>query len=132
MAILLACCGFFFRMLGLNPDVSKTAAKFIKAALPHILFTQMFDIHRHQKNSFRLAYMHMIAQAAGTLIHVPLLYLLLSSIPTDPILAIGVATSISSLIKFLVIFGLGMLKSEIRAAFFISFSTYWWGRNDEA
>ena len=132
MAILLICSESFFSMVGLNPGVSRTAAKFIQAALPHILFAQMFDIHKHQKNSFRLAYMHMVAQAAGTLVHVPLLYLLLSLVPSDPILAIGVATSVSSLIKFLMIFSLGMLKSEVRDAFFISFSAYWWSRNDEA
>lgn len=131
MAILLICSESFFSMVGLNPGVSRTAAKFIKAALPHILFAQMFDIHKHQKNSFRLAYMHMIAQAAGTLVHVPLLYLLLSLAPSDPILAIGVATSVSSLIKFIMIFSLGMLKSEIRAAFNISFGEYWLSRKDE-
>ena len=83
-------------------------------------------------NSFRLAYLHMIAQALSTLLHMPILYGMLNIMSTDPIFAVGLSTSISSMLKFLMVFGLGMLSSEIRASFFISFSTYWWGRNDEA
>ena len=48
----------------------------------------------------------------------------------NPICAIGLATSMSSLLKFIMVFGLGMLSSDIRSSFFISFQAYWRGRNE--
>lgn len=82
-------------------------------------------------NSYRLAYLHMTAQAVGTLIHVTVLSIAVDLMPEDPVLAIGVSTSISSFFKLALVVGLGLLNSEIRASNFISFQNYWRSRQDQ-
>ena len=130
MAFILICMGSILKLTGQSPEVSQIAGSFIMAALPHILFTEMFDIHKHLMNSYRLAYLQMIAQACGTVMHVPILLAMLGLMRDNPICAIGLATSMSSLLKFIMVFGLGMLSSDIRSSFFISFQAYWRGRNE--
>ena len=52
--------------------------------------------------------------------------------PDNPICAIGLATSISSLLKFLLVLGFGSFSNDFRLSFTISFQAYWRGRNEQA
>ena len=130
LAIILACMGSILKLTGQSPEVSQIAGSFVMAALPHILFTQLFDIHKHLMNSYRLAYLQMLAQACGTVMHVPILLITIGLMKGNPIVAIGLATSISSFLKYIMVFGLGLLSRDIRSSFFVSFQAYWRARNE--
>lgn len=54
------------------------AVRFIWVAMPHVLFTEMFDIHKHQLNCYRLSYVQMSAQITGTLVHIPIMLYLVN------------------------------------------------------
>lgn len=82
--------------------------------MPHVLFTEMFDIQKHQLNCYRLSYVQMSAQILGTLVHMPIMYHLISQYPDDAILAIGAATSISSFLKLVAVVSLGLCHKDIR------------------
>ena len=60
----------------------------------------------------------MIAQVMATLIHLPILQSILCNYyPDDPVFGIGLATSISSFIKLLLISGIRLLSSDIRQSY---------------
>ena len=77
----------------------------------------MFDVQKHQLNCFRLSYVQMIAQTIGTVIHVPILKIMLDTFPANPITSIGIATSVSSLLKLIVILTIGFAYSDVRKAY---------------
>ena len=82
----------------------------------------MFDVQKTQLNCYRVPYLQMIAQVLATLIHIPILrFLLLNYYPDDPVYGIGLALSISSFIKLLFIFGIGLVSSDIRQSYFNPF-----------
>ena len=56
----------------------------------------------------------MMAQAASTLAHIPILATMLSYLPEEPVLAIALATSTSSLIRLISIIVLGLLYKDVR------------------
>ena len=114
ITLLLSASGYFFNLLGQNEEVSTIAVNLIWVLMPHVLFTEMFDIQKHQLNSYRLSYVQMSAQIIGTLIHIPIMYHLLSQYPDYAIIAIGAATSISSFLKLVAVVGLGLCYKEIR------------------
>lgn len=45
-----------FILLGQSEESANIATWFLRASLPHILFTEMFDIQKHLLNSYRLPY----------------------------------------------------------------------------
>ena len=57
MALVLACMSQILKLSGQDPEVSQIAGRYIMATLPHILFIEMFDIHKHLLNSYRLSYL---------------------------------------------------------------------------
>ena len=64
----------------------------------------------------------MIAQILATLIHIPILRFLLQDFyPDDPVYGIGLATSISSFIKLVLIFGIGLVSDDVRQSYFNPF-----------
>lgn len=67
----------------------------------------------------------MLAQAFGTLIHIPLLAACMSMFPRDPIFAIGFATTCSSLLKLFAVVCLGLTSSDIRESFVFSCDNFW-------
>ena len=117
LALLLGNMWFFFDLIGQDGNVASCAQSFLWASLPHVLFTALFDVHKIQLNCFRLSYAQMLAQALGTALHIPILAVCLAKLPDeDSITAIGVATSISSLLKLLAAIGIGNMHGEIRAS----------------
>ena len=114
MAFLLSMSGHIFALVGQKEEVSNIAVKFLWAILPHILFTEMFDIHKHQLNCYRLSYVQMVAQVTGTLIHIPIMMQAVDRYPDDTVVAIGIATSISSFVKLAIVLGLGLCYKDIR------------------
>ena len=56
----------------------------------------------------------MLAQAAGTICHIPFLLKLIELLPDNPVLAIALATSASSLFKLIVISFIGLLHEDVR------------------
>ena len=61
----------------------------------------------------------MIAQILATLTHIPILRFLLQYYnPDDLVFGIGLATSISSFIKLLFIFVIGLVSNDVRQSYF--------------
>ena len=58
----------------------------------------------------------MIAQTIGAFIHMLILKLMLDSFPDNPITSIGIATSVSSFLKLIIILALGFAYSDVRKA----------------
>ena len=82
----------------------------------------MFDVQKTQLNCYRVPYLQMIAQILATLIHIPILrFLLQYYYPDDLVFGIGLATSISSFIKLLFIFVIGLVSSDVRQSYFNPF-----------
>lgn len=114
IALLLSASGLIFNIIGQDEKVSDIAVTFIRVALPHVLFTEMFDIQKHQLNCYRLSYIQMSAQITGTLLHIPIMIYLVNQYPDAAIIAIGAATSISSFLKLVAIIGFGLCHKDVR------------------
>ena len=56
----------------------------------------------------------MIAQASGTLCHIPVLFQIMHYLPNNPVLAIALTNSTSSLFKLVVIVLIGRFHDDIR------------------
>lgn len=56
----------------------------------------------------------MFAQVSGTVCHVPLLLNLMRLLPNEPVVAIAIATSASSLLKLTVVAMLGRCHDDVR------------------
>lgn len=67
----------------------------------------------------------MLAQIIAVSLHMPIMSVTLDLIPGDSILAIGITTSISSLIKILLVYALGRLYESVR----VSSVPFVWGHN---
>ena len=111
-------------MIGQDPEVSDIAQQFIWASLPHLLFTATFDVQKHQLNCFRLSYLQMIAQATGTLLHIPILMAMMEAFSDSPITGIGVATTLSSFIKLIMVLILGFCESDVRKSYISPLSNF--------
>lgn len=116
MGLLLGNSWFFLDLLGQEYEVAKIAQRYIWAVLPQILFTQMFDIQKQQLNCYRLSHVQMLAQVLGTALHLPIMTVTLNFMPDDPILAMGVTTSISSFIKLVSVFALSRFYESVRVS----------------
>ena len=114
IAILLGNMSFFMDIFDVNPEVSNLAQHFIWGTLPHVLFTALFEIHKVQLICYQKSFTQMLAQAAGTICHIPFLLKLIELLPDNPVLAIALATSASSLFKLIVISFIGLLHEDVR------------------
>jgi len=61
LAIVLANMSFVFELVGQDERVSTVAQRFIWATLPHLLFSQIAEIYKHQLNCYRLTFTQMLA-----------------------------------------------------------------------
>ena len=66
----------------------------------------------------------MLAQALGSTLHVPILLALVKHFPDDLIMALGVATSISSFVKLVAVLLTGLLSKDIRASWVSPLETW--------
>ena len=114
IALLLGNMSFFMDIFDVNPEVSNLAQLFIWGTLPHVLFTALFEIYRVQLICYKKSFTQMLAQAAGTVCHLPILLNLIRLLPDNPVLAVALATSTSSLLKLTVISFLGLLHEDVR------------------
>ena len=61
IAFLMAMSGHIFQMIGQPAEVGLMASQFLWVSLPHILFTEIFDVKKQQLVSYRLSSVQMFA-----------------------------------------------------------------------
>ena len=74
----------------------------------------------------------MTAQVVATALHVPIILYTLTHFTDKPILAIGVATSISSLIKVVMIISLGCFVKDVRDSYISPYQTFFGNTNNNS
>jgi len=61
LVILLGNMWFFLEILNVDSEVTNLAQKFLWYALPHILFTSLFEVHKVQLNCYDKSYTQLLA-----------------------------------------------------------------------
>ena len=114
LGLLLGNMWFFMDIVNVNQEVSNLAQQFIWGTIPHVFLTGLFEIHKVQLISYRKSETQMIAQAACTLSHIPILLNIMRLLPNNPVLAIALATSTSSLFKLTVVSLVSRFHDDVR------------------
>ena len=117
VCLILVTVAHLLTKLGQSAEIAAIAASFIWATLPNVLTTGQFEIHKHQLNCYRLPHLQMLAQLVATIFHVAVCQILISQMYGKPILAIAIATNISSFFKLALIIWLGFCSNEIRQSY---------------
>lgn len=103
--------------VGQNSEVAQIVNDFLICYLPHLLFRSIFDIHRQQLNCYQLSHIPMIAQIVASALHVPIVLEMTVRMPTSPTCAIGIATSLSSFLNYVIVVILGYCNKDVRDSY---------------
>lgn len=111
-------CFFGEEMLlavGIDAEVSSLAWTYIRYSLPGIFFHGQFDLVKRWSAAMRNTVIQMVAQIIASLLHICLCYTFVIQNGMG-VKGLGIASTISNLTKFLVLFGGCYCNSELGSA----------------